>query len=156
MIVSGGWHKIDDGGEQDGAGEGGHEDSSTSNDNDESVGGSSSDGGSDGRNSKDAWGEDASIESVKIIGNLPFGVATPLLFSYLSMLAERSGPFRYTDVPTELTLCFQKEVAERMVALPGTKMRCRLSAMVQHYCIVFVLAPWILPLQCRLPAMVQH
>lgn len=89
-----------------------------------------------GGGSGDGGGGSSGNVAVKIIGNLPFGVATPLLFSYLRMLASRTGPFQHGD--TELTLCFQKEVAERMVAAPDTKMRCRLSAMVLSHGMCFI------------------
>ena len=36
--------------------------------------------------------------------------------------------------PAELTLCFQKEVADRMVAPQGDRVRSRISMMVQHCC----------------------
>eukprot|EP00040_Diaphanoeca_grandis_P002648 m.22338 g.22338 ORF g.22338 m.22338 type:complete len:332 (+) comp13779_c0_seq1:103-1098(+) len=71
-------------------------------------------------------------DTVRIIGNLPFSIATPLLFQYLRMCCTGEGPFGYAS--TELTLCFQKEVADRMVAPPGSRIRCRISAMVQHCC----------------------
>lgn len=69
---------------------------------------------------------------VHVIGNLPFGVATPLLFQYLRMSCDGSGPFAHG--PAELTLCFQKEVADRMVAPQGDRVRSRISMMVQHCC----------------------
>jgi dimethyladenosine transferase 1 len=73
------------------------------------------------------------VAPLKIIGNLPFGVATPVLFMFLKMLAQSSGPFS-GGAASELTLAFQKEVAQRIVAGPGTAMRCRLSLMAQYYC----------------------
>ena len=44
----------------------------------------------------------------------------------------RSNAWSYGRVP--LTLTFQKEVAERIVAPIGDKQRCRLSVMCQHLC----------------------
>jgi 16S rRNA (adenine1518-N6/adenine1519-N6)-dimethyltransferase len=56
-----------------------------------------------------------------VVANLPYNIATPLLMKWL----ERPGLFE------RLTLMFQKEVAERLAAAPGSKAYGRLSAMVQ-------------------------
>jgi 16S rRNA (adenine1518-N6/adenine1519-N6)-dimethyltransferase len=56
-----------------------------------------------------------------IVANLPYNVATPLLISWLT------GPLR----PKSLTLMFQKEVAMRIVAAPGSKDYGRLSVLAQ-------------------------
>ncbi|UYV75905.1 TFB1M [Cordylochernes scorpioides] len=65
---------------------------------------------------------------VKIIGNLPFNVASPSAHQ----ISERSRPFALGRVPLMLT--FQKEVAERIVAPPLWDERSRLSIMSQIYC----------------------
>ena len=70
--------------------------------------------------------------AVQVVGNLPFGVATPLLMRFLRMASEGSGVFCHGTAA--LTLAFQKEVAFRMLAPPKSKYRCRLSAAVQRYC----------------------
>jgi 16S rRNA (adenine1518-N6/adenine1519-N6)-dimethyltransferase len=59
-----------------------------------------------------------------IVANLPYNVATPLLIGWLT------GPLR----PRSMTLMFQKEVAERIVAPPGGKDYGRLSVIVQALC----------------------
>ncbi|UYV77034.1 TFB1M, partial [Cordylochernes scorpioides] len=69
---------------------------------------------------------------IKIIGNLPFNVASPLLIKWLREISEKSGPFALGRVP--LILAFQKEVAERIVAPPLWDERSRLSIMSQIYC----------------------
>lgn len=58
----------------------------------------------------------------KIVANLPYNIATPLLVGWLS--AEPWPPFYRS-----LTLMFQREVAERIVAPPGSKTYGRLSVL---------------------------
>jgi 16S rRNA (adenine1518-N6/adenine1519-N6)-dimethyltransferase len=60
----------------------------------------------------------------KIIANLPYNIATLLLFKWLSKLEYFSS----------LTLMFQKEVADRIVASPNSKEYGRLSIMTQVFC----------------------
>jgi 16S rRNA (adenine1518-N6/adenine1519-N6)-dimethyltransferase len=57
----------------------------------------------------------------KIVANLPYNIATPLLLGWL----DRIGDYE------NLTLMFQREVAERLTAVPGTKSYGRLSVLVQ-------------------------
>ncbi len=57
----------------------------------------------------------------RIVANLPYNIATPLLLGWL----RRIGDFQ------QLTLMFQKEVAERLVARPGGKQYGRLSVIAQ-------------------------
>lgn len=61
---------------------------------------------------------------LRIFGNLPYNIATPLLFNFL---AERQHVF-------DMVLMFQKEVAERMIAKPSTPAYGKLSVMVQLLC----------------------
>jgi len=63
-------------------------------------------------------------EPLRIIANLPYNVATELLFMWLT------DAQRYLS----LTLMFQKEVAMRIVAAPGSKTYGRLSVMTQWLC----------------------
>lgn len=70
--------------------------------------------------------------NLHIIGNLPFNVATPLIFQYMEAIHERKGAWRYGR--TQMTLTFQKEIAERMVATEHTQKRCRLSVDIQNLC----------------------
>ncbi|MBP2639217.1 MAG: rsmA [Firmicutes bacterium] len=70
----------------------------------------------------------------KIIANLPYYITTPII---MRILEER--------MPVELLVTMvQKEVAERMVARPGTKEYGALSVAVQYYTepeIVFIVPP---------------
>eukprot|EP01124_Arcella_intermedia_P029338 TRINITY_DN6176_c0_g1_i1.p1 TRINITY_DN6176_c0_g1~~TRINITY_DN6176_c0_g1_i1.p1 ORF type:complete len:310 (-),score=77.39 TRINITY_DN6176_c0_g1_i1:145-1074(-) len=78
---------------------------------------------------KKAWSDSS---DVVILGNLPFAVSTPLVIKWMKQLHHRQGAFSYGRTP--MTLTFQKEVAERIVALPGCRQYNRLSIMVQHLC----------------------
>lgn len=60
----------------------------------------------------------------KVVANLPYNIATPLLIGWLK--AEPWPPWW-----TSLTLMFQKEVAMRLVAKPGTADYGRLSVLAQ-------------------------
>ena len=63
----------------------------------------------------------------KIVANLPYNVATTLLTGWLT---QRAWPPWFSS----LTLMFQKEVAERIVAKPGGKDYGRLSVLCQWRC----------------------
>ena len=63
-------------------------------------------------------------EPVRIAANLPYNVGTALLIKWLS--AESWPPFWQS-----LTLMFQREVADRIVAPPGSEHYGRLSVLVQ-------------------------
>jgi 16S rRNA (adenine1518-N6/adenine1519-N6)-dimethyltransferase len=56
-----------------------------------------------------------------IVANLPYNIGTPLLLGWLRQL----------DCFESLTLMFQKEVAERLTALPGSKSYGRLTVITQ-------------------------
>lgn len=74
------------------------------------------------------------LPNIRILGNLPFNVSTPLIIKWLHAISERKSAWEYGRVP--LTLTFQKEVAERIVAPEGHQQRCRLSVMCQNWCAV--------------------
>lgn len=64
-----------------------------------------------------------------LVANLPYNVATELLFSWLDII-HLQGPSAFDS----LTLMFQKEVAERIAAKPGSKAYGRLSIVAQWLC----------------------
>ncbi|SDJ82294.1 16S rRNA (adenine(1518)-N(6)/adenine(1519)-N(6))-dimethyltransferase RsmA [Natronincola ferrireducens] len=61
---------------------------------------------------------------VKVIGNLPYYVTTPIIMRFL----EEKVPM------TSMTIMIQQEVAQRMEAKPSTKDYGALSVAVQYYC----------------------
>lgn len=67
--------------------------------------------------------------NVHLIGNLPFAISTRLLINWLKDISLRRGAWVYGR--GSLTLTFQQEVAERMIADIGEEQRCRLSVMSQ-------------------------
>lgn len=65
-------------------------------------------------------------EGVKILGNLPYYITTPIIMKILE-----------DKVPVDcITIMLQKEVADRIKAAPGTKAYGALSVAVQYYCTV--------------------
>ena len=63
---------------------------------------------------------------IRVAANLPYNVSTPLLVKWLT--APRWPPFW-----ASLTLMFQREVAERLVAAPGTSSFGRRSVLTQWH-----------------------
>ena len=66
----------------------------------------------------------------KIVANLPYNIATPLLIGWLRQCYEKSGQEAYQSI----TVMVQKEVAERICAAKGTKTYGRLSVLCQWLC----------------------
>ena len=70
--------------------------------------------------------EEEQAERVKIIGNLPYYITTPIIMKLLD-----------EEVKAEsITVMMQKEVADRIKAGPGSKAYGAISAAVQYYCTV--------------------
>jgi len=61
---------------------------------------------------------------VRIVANLPYNIGTVLLINWLA----KASAIR------SMTLMFQKEVAERLIAKPGSKAYGRLSVLTQWLC----------------------
>ncbi|MDH5184605.1 MAG: 16S rRNA (adenine(1518)-N(6)/adenine(1519)-N(6))-dimethyltransferase RsmA [Gammaproteobacteria bacterium] len=71
---------------------------------------------------------------LRVIGNLPYNISTPLIFHLLSL----------RHCIEDMHFMLQKEVVERMQAGPGSKTFGRLSIMVQYFCRVeklFIVPP---------------
>lgn len=63
-------------------------------------------------------------ENIKIMGNLPYYITTPIIMKLLEEGVKAES----------ITIMMQKEVADRIRALPGTKAYGALSVAVQYYC----------------------
>jgi len=65
-------------------------------------------------------------QKLRVIGNLPYNISTPLLFHLLEQ----------ADAISDMTFMLQKEVVQRMQARPGSKAYGRLSVMLQSRCMI--------------------
>ncbi len=63
-------------------------------------------------------------EQLRIVGNLPYNISTPLIFHLVS----------YADIVEDMHFMLQKEVVNRMASGPGGNNYGRLSVMTQYYC----------------------
>lgn len=73
-------------------------------------------------------------QPIRVVGNLPYNISTPLLFHLL----------KYKSLFQDMYFMLQKEVGMRIAAKPGSKIYGRLSLMMQYHCRVdnlFVVAP---------------
>lgn len=64
--------------------------------------------------------------SLRIVGNLPYNISTPLLFHLLD----------YHELIADMVFMLQLEVVDRMAAMPGSSDYGRLSVMMQYHCMV--------------------
>lgn len=62
--------------------------------------------------------------SLRIVGNLPYNISTPLLFHLLE----------YASLIKDMHFMLQKEVVDRITARPNTNDYGRLSIMIQYFC----------------------
>lgn len=76
---------------------------------------------------------------IKVVANLPYYITTPIIMG----LFEKNVPMK------SMTVMIQKEVAERMVAGPGTKNYGALSLAVQYYSKPYLAAN--VPQNCFIP-----
>lgn len=63
-------------------------------------------------------------QKLRIVGNLPYNISTPLLFHLL----------QFGAVIADMHFMLQKEVVERITAAVGSKEYGRLSVMIQYHC----------------------
>jgi 16S rRNA (adenine1518-N6/adenine1519-N6)-dimethyltransferase len=63
-----------------------------------------------------------SVPSLRIVGNLPYNISSPLLFHLMS----------FATIVVDQHFMLQNEVVERMVAEPGSKAFSRLSVMLRY------------------------
>jgi len=76
----------------------------------------------------------ATEQNIRVVGNLPYNISTPLIFHLLSQ----------ANVIEDMHFMLQKEVVDRLAARPGDSLYGRLSVMAQYYCSVeslFVVGP---------------
>ncbi len=66
----------------------------------------------------------ADNKKLRIVGNLPYNISTPVLFHLLN----------FRDIIQDMHFMLQKEVVDRIVAVPGNKQYGRLSVMIQTFC----------------------
>lgn len=63
-------------------------------------------------------------EKLRVIGNLPYNISTPLMFHLLDN----------ANLIQDMHFMLQKEVVDRICAEPGSKQYGRLSVMMQYFC----------------------
>ncbi len=80
------------------------------------------------------FGKLAGEGRIRLVGNLPYNISTPILFHVLE----------HAEAIVDMHFMLQKEVVDRMAAAPGSKVYGRLSVMLQAICDVeplFVVGP---------------
>ena len=68
--------------------------------------------------------QDSNIKNVKVVANLPYYITTPIIMK----LVEND-----LDI-NSITVMIQKEVAERLIAIPGTKETGAITYTMYYYC----------------------
>ena len=79
------------------------------------------------------------IKGIKIIGNLPYYITTPIIMKILEEGVAADS----------ITIMMQKEVANRVKAMPGSKVNGAISISVQYYCEITQIA--IVPKEVFIP-----
>lgn len=83
--------------------------------------------------------ENPDLKRVKIVGNLPYYITTPIIMKLLE-----------SEVPAEsITVMMQKEVADRLTAKPGKKAYGAITVAVDYYCTTEVITQ--VPAECFVP-----
>ena len=68
--------------------------------------------------------KDQKIKNVKVVANLPYYITTPIIMKLVE-----------TDLGIDsITVMIQKEVAERLIAIPGTKETGAITYTIYYYC----------------------
>ncbi|MBR0426649.1 MAG: 16S rRNA (adenine(1518)-N(6)/adenine(1519)-N(6))-dimethyltransferase RsmA [Clostridia bacterium] len=67
---------------------------------------------------------DTSIKNVKVVANLPYYITTPIIMKLVENDLDING----------ITVMIQKEVAERLIAIPGTKETGAITYTMYYYC----------------------
>lgn len=70
-------------------------------------------------------------DKIRLVGNLPYNISTPLLFHLLEA----------RTIIKDMHFMLQREVVDRLCAAPGDKCYGRLSVMIQYHCRVNPLIP---------------
>ena len=70
------------------------------------------------------FGKLAGDNRIRLVGNLPYNISTPILFHVLE----------HAEAIVDMHFMLQKEVVDRMAAAPGSKVYGRLSVMLQAVC----------------------
>jgi len=70
------------------------------------------------------FGKLAGDEPIRLVGNLPYNISTPILFHVME----------HAEGIVDMHFMLQKEVVDRMAAGPGSKVYGRLSVMLQALC----------------------
>lgn len=73
---------------------------------------------------KTDFSEFVKTSKIRVIGNLPYNISTPIMFHL----------FNFLDDIEDMHFMLQKEVVNRIVAAPGSKTYGRLSVMTQYFC----------------------
>ena len=84
--------------------------------------------------------ESASGKKLRVVGNLPYNISTPVLFLLQ----------KHRAIIKDMHFMLQKEVVERIAARPGNRVYGRLSVMIQSY---FKVSPlFLVSPQCFRPS----